>query len=149
MKIKQFAIIFSLVITSLYAQPIISQTQNNDLRQFVKMSPEAQQLMRQDMLNYLNTLTQIISFLATGQLNKAANIAETHMGNSARGKHRGNPMAPGRFMPLPMHQIGWNMHQAASDFAKVAKTGDTKKTLTALQKITGTCMACHYSYRTR
>jgi len=150
MKIKQIAIIIGLAITPpLYAETTTSQTQSNDLRQFVEMPPEAQQLMRKDMLGYLSTLTQIIGFLATDQLNEAAQIAETQMGNSARGKFRGNPMGPGRFMPNAMHQFGWNMHQAASDFAKIARKGDTKKALAALQTVTINCMACHYGYRTR
>jgi cytochrome c556 len=150
MKIKQIAIIIGLAITpALYAQTTASQTQSNDPRQFVEMPPEAQQLMRKDMLNFLNTLTQIIGFLATNQLNEAAKIAENKMGNSARGKHRRNPMGPGKFMPEAMHKIGWNMHKIASEFAQVAKKGDTQKALAALQKVTGTCMACHYSYRTR
>jgi len=150
MKIKQIAIIIGLAITSpLYAQSTAPQTQNDDPRQLVEMPPEAQQLMRKDMLNYLNVLTQIIGFLATDQLNKAAYIAETQMGNSARGKYRGNPMGPGRFMPYAMHQFGWSLHQAASEFAQIAREGDTKKALAALQRVTINCMSCHYSYRTR
>jgi len=150
MKIKQIAIIIGLAITPpLYAQTTAFQTQGDDLRQFVKMPPEAQQLMRQDMLGYLSTLTQIIGLIAMNQLNEAAKIAETQMGNSAKGKFRGNPMGPGKFMPPAMHQIGWSMHQAASDFSKEARKGDTQKALAALQQVTGTCMACHYSYRTR
>jgi hypothetical protein len=150
MKIKQIAIIIGLAITpALYAQTATPQTEGDDQRQFVEMPPEAQQLMRQEMLNFLNTLTQIIGFLATDQLNEAANIAETQMGNSAMGKHRGNAMGPGKFMPPAMRKICWSMHQATSDFAKIAEKGDTQKALAALQKVTGTCMACHYSYRTR
>jgi hypothetical protein len=149
MKIKQIAIIIGLAITPpLYAE-ITPQTQSNDQRQFVEMPPEAQQLMRQDMLGYLSALTQIIGLIAMNQLKEAGKIAETQMGNSAKGKFRGNPMRPGQFMPDAMHQIGWNMHQAASDFAKIAEEGDTQKALAALQTVTVSCISCHYGYRTR
>ena len=52
-------------------------------------------------------------------------------------------------MPLEMRNIGWSMHEAATDFANIAKQGDVKETYIALQKITSACVACHYSYRTR
>lgn len=121
----------------------------NDLREFVEMPAKALQLMRQDMLNHLVALTQILGLLATDKLNEAAEIAETQIGNSARGKHRGTGMGPGRFMPFGMRQMGWSMHQAASDFAKIAKQGDTKQAYAALQKVSATCLACHHTYRTR
>ena len=56
---------------------------------------------------------------------------------------------PGRFMPEPMRQLGWNMHGTASQFAKTAREGDTAKSLAALQQVMATCVACHMSYRTR
>jgi cytochrome c556 len=52
-------------------------------------------------------------------------------------------------MPQEMHGIGMAGHDAASEFAKVAATGDKAKALAALQGLTSTCVACHASYRTR
>lgn len=46
-------------------------------------------------------------------------------------------------------QLSWGMHDAASEFAQVAKGGDAAKTYTALQKVTSSCVACHMSFRTR
>jgi hypothetical protein len=126
-------------------QPLAS----DDPRTFVNMPPKAQLIMRQDMLTHLSALTQILSFLAAGQLNQAAEIAETQIGRSAMGKHRGTGMGPGRFMPPPMRQLGWNMHNAGSAFAQIAKNGDIQKTYNALATITATCTACHNAYRTR
>ena len=71
------------------------------------------------------------------------------MGKSSMGKHRESGMGPGRFMPLEMRNIGWNMHEAASRFAAVAAEGDTGAAYTALQQVTGACVACHNAYRTR
>ena len=124
-------------------------SQPNDSRTFVKMPAKVQLIMRQDMLIHLATLTQILGLLADGKLNEAAEVAEKQMGNSARGKHRGTGMGPGRYMPPEMHTLGWNMHQAATDFAQIAKTGNTKGAYAALQTVTATCVTCHAVYRTR
>jgi hypothetical protein len=52
-------------------------------------------------------------------------------------------------MPPAMHGIGMDGHKAASEFAKVAATGDRDKALALLPNLTGACVACHLAYRTR
>ena len=125
------------------------ESSDDDYRQFVSMPDQARKLMRQDMQDHLSALNEIIGFLATDDLDAAADVAETRMGRSSMGKHRGSGMGPGRFMPLEMRNIGWGMHDAATEFSKVAKSGDLKGAYSALQKVTSSCVACHYSYRTR
>ena len=120
-----------------------------DPRQLIEMPVESQQLMRDDMKDHLAALNEIIGYLAENNLKTAAEIAETRMGRSSMGKHRGTGMGPGRFMTPEMRNIGWGMHDAVTEFAQVAKAGDIKKAYSALQKITAACVACHYSYRTR
>lgn len=120
-----------------------------DPRQLVSMPPQARQLMQQDMLDHLDVLNEIVTFLAGNNLTGAAEIAETRMGKSSMGKHRTTGIGPGRFMPPAMRNLGWGMHESASEFARVAKEGDLKRALSALQKVTASCVACHYSYRTR
>ncbi len=129
--------------------PQAQPSQSNDQRTFINMPPKAQQLLRQEMLINLTTLTQILSFLAAEKLNDAAEIAETQMGKSAMGKHRGTGMGPGRFMSPQMRQTCFDMHNAASEFAQTAKTGNTTQAYAALAKVTATCVACHSTYRTR
>ncbi len=41
------------------------------------------------------------------------------------------------------------LHDAGSEFATIAKTGDAAKALAALPKLTGQCVSCHTAYRTR
>ncbi|WP_038070612.1 cytochrome c [Hydrogenovibrio kuenenii] len=120
-----------------------------DLRQLVSMPDQAREFMRKDMLDHLSALNEIIGYLAENKLDAAADVAETRMGRTSMGKHRGTGMGPGRFMPLEMRKLGWGMHDAASEFSKIAKQGDIKSAYSALQKITSSCVACHYSYRTR
>ena len=122
---------------------------DSDHRQLVSMPDETSQLMRKDMLDHLSALNEIIGLLAENNLDAAADVAETRMGKSSMGKHRATGMGPGRFMPLEMRNIGWGMHESATEFSRVAKEGDLKGAYSALQKVTASCVACHYSYRTR
>ena len=127
----------------------VESSSGGDTRQLVTMPDQARILMRKDMLDHLSSLNEIIGYLASNNLSAAAEIAETKMGRSSMGKHRSTGMGPGRFMPLEMRNLGWGMHDAATEFSKIAKQGDLKSAYSALQKVTSSCVACHYSYRTR
>jgi hypothetical protein len=122
-----------------------------DNRQLVTMPDPAQAALREEMLDFTSALSQIIGSLGEGKVAEAADTAEAKLGMGAMGRHRGNPVdaMPGRFMPPDMHTLGRSLHFAATDFAKVARTGDTVKALAALQPVTATCVACHMSYRIR
>ena len=91
----------------------------------------------------------MLGYLADNNLSAAAEVAETKMGKSAMRKYRATGMGPGRFMPLEMRNIGWGMHESATEFYRVAKEGDLKNTYSALQQVTYSCVACHYNYRIR
>ena len=122
---------------------------DSDHRQLVSMPDETSRLMRKDMLDHLSALNEIVGLLAENNLDAAADIAETRMGKSSMGRHRATGMGPGRFMPLEMRNIGWAMHESATEFSRTAREGNLKGAYSALQKVTASCVACHYSYRTR
>ena len=122
---------------------------DSDHRQLVAMPDEASQLMRKDMLDHLSALNEIMALLVENNLDAAADVAETRMGKSSMGKHRATGMGPGRFMPVEMRNIGWGMHESASELSREARDGNLKGAYSALQKVTASCVACHYSYRTR
>ena len=126
-----------------------ANTPDSDQRQLVSMPDETRQLMRNHMLDHLSALNEIIGLLAENNLDAAADVAETRMGKSSMGKHRATGMGPGRFMPREMRNIGWAMHESATELSWAAKEGNLKGAYNALQKVTGSCVACHYSYRTR
>lgn len=121
----------------------------NDLRQLVSMPEQTRQFMREDMLDHLSALNEIIGLMANNKLDAAADVAETRMGKSSMGKYRSTGMGPGRFMPLEMRNIGWGMHESATEFSQLATKGEVDNAYRALQKVTSACVACHYSYRTR
>jgi len=140
---------FFLAFFTLFA--LAASALATDNRQLVTMPAPAQAALREEMLDFMSALSQIIASLGEGKPSEAADAAEAKLGMGAMGRHRGNPMdaMPGRFMPPDMHAMGRNLHFAASDFAKVARAGDTVKALAALQPVTATCVACHMSYRIR
>ena len=122
-----------------------------DPRQLVTMPPLPQALLREEMLDNLGAVHEIIALVASDRLAEAADLAEKRLGYSSMGKHaaRARGMGPGRFMPEAMHNIGLGMHEAASEFARIAKAGDRAAALTKLQQVTGACVACHAAFRTR
>ncbi len=103
------------------------------------------------MQGNLLAINEILTLMAAGKVKEAGQLAETSLGKSAMGKHRDKPFnaRPGPHMPPAMHEIGIDGHTAASEFAKAASTGDREKALSLLPNLTGGCVACHYSWRTR
>jgi len=136
---------------ALAQQPVQQPTPVQDHRQLVTMPELPRALMRTDMQDHLVALNEIFGYLAENNLAAAAETAEKRLGNSSMGKHAvmARGQGPGRFMPDAMRQMGWDMHAAGSEFAQMAKEGDTTKTYTALQKVMTSCVACHMSFRTR
>ena len=122
-----------------------------DSRQLAPLPPAAQESLRQEMLDNLLAVNEVLSLIAVGKVEEAGAVAESKLGVSAMGKHRSKPLdaRPGAHMPPAMHGIGMEGHQAASEFAAVAKTGDRDKALALLPNITTACVGCHFSYRSR
>ena len=136
-----------LFISAMFASQVFAQ----DARQLAPLPAPAQESLRTEMLDNLAGLNEVLTLLATGKVKEAGVVAEATFGVSAQGKHRSKPMdaRPGPHMPPAMHGIGMDGHKAASEFAKVAATGDRDKALALLPSLTGSCVACHLSYRTR
>ena len=138
------ALVFALFLVSTAAVA-------EDTRQLVKLPAPAQEALREEMQGNLVALNDVLSLIAAGKIKEAGEAAETKLGMSAMGRHRDKPFdaRPGPHMPPAIHGIGIDGHKAASEFAAVAKTGDRDKALALLPNLTGACVACHFSYRTR
>ena len=139
---KQFIFALFFVSTAALAQ---------DARQLAPLPAAAQESLRQEMLDNMLAVNEVLALMAEGKVREAGEAAEAKLGMSAMGKHRSKPFdaRPGPHMPPAMHGIGIDGHKAASEFAAVAKTGDRDKALALLPNLTGACVACHFSYRTR
>ena len=122
-----------------------------DTRQLVTMPAAAQEALREEMVGFMSALHEIVSLLGENKLAAAAEVADNRLGMKVMGRHRGAPAdaIPGRHMPAAMHEHGRNLHIQASEFAKIARTGDSGKALAALQPITAACVGCHSGYRLR
>lgn len=123
----------------------------DDTRQFVKLTPAAQETLRLEMLDNLLALNEILSLLADNQVKEAGVVAEDRLGRGAMGKNARLPFEarPGPQMSREMHQLGVEGHIVASEFAKAAASGNRDAALAKLPGILGSCIACHASYRTR
>lgn len=120
-----------------------------DIRTAIPMPPLQRELIRADMVAHLATLQQVQELLVENKLKEAAALAESELGMSSMGKNAAKTQGkgPGQFMPQEMRAIAIGMHRAASDFANTAQQGDRATAYRALLKVSGTCVACHASYR--
>lgn len=136
-----------IVISALLANQALAA----DARPLAPLPPAAQESLREEMLGNLLAINEILTLMAAGKVKEAGQLAEASLGQSAMGKHRDKPLdaRPGAHMPPAMHEIGLDGHRAVSEFAKAAASGDREKALAELPKLTGGCVACHYSWRTR
>jgi len=122
-----------------------------DQRQLATLPPSAQETLRQEMLNNLIALNEILTLVATDKLREAGAIAELQLGLSAQGRHRDKPFEarPGPHMPPAMHALGMEGHRAASEFAKAVQAGERDRALALLPNLTNACVSCHASWRIR
>ena len=135
------------LLAMLLSGPVLAE----DSRQLATLPPAAQDALREEMLGNMLAINEILTLVAAGKLKEAGQTAESSLGQSAMGKHRDKPFdaRPGPHMPPAMHGIGMDGHRAASEFARAAIGGDRELALSLLPKLTGACVACHYSWRTR
>lgn len=120
-----------------------------DTRHFVKY-PEALRVQTlANMRDHLSTMAQIQDQLAKSSFDKASELAEQRLGMSSLGLHGAHEAA--KHMPKGMQDAGTAMHRSASQFAIAAKdasaTGDVRAPLSALARVSQTCVACHAAYR--
>ena len=111
----------------------------DDMRPLVEMPENVRKILQGDMLDHLAALNEINRHLADGNLPAAAEVAESGMGRNLLEKYQDVEMRPGRYMPRDMRKIGWELHDAATEFAWVARRGDMKKTLKA-RRLTTTAL---------
>jgi hypothetical protein len=134
------AVTLCLCASTLYAS-------DEDTRQLVKYPEKLQKKMLSNMRDHTAALNEILECLAYDELDKAADIAEHRLGLGARQAHDTGSLA--KYMPPGMRQAGYNMHSAASRFARIAKEGDAEAALEALPEVTTACVECHAGYRIR
>lgn len=119
----------------------------DDPRQLVELPEPMQAHMLSNMRDHLEAINSILLHMAKGELEPAADIAESRLGMSSLERHGASHMA--KFMPEAMREAGTNMHHAASRFALTAQEGDALRAYRALSEVTSACVACHAGFRIR
>lgn len=119
----------------------------DDARELVQLPEMMQAHMLENMRDHLAALDEILSKMAAGDMDGAAETAESRLGMSSLQSHGASHMA--QFMPEGMRNAGTGMHQAASRFALVAQEGETAPAYGALSTVTSACVSCHSNYRIR
>jgi len=118
-----------------------------DQRELVRLPVMMQAHMLSNMRDHLAALNEILSRMAAGDLEGAAQTAESRLGMSSLDSHGASHMA--KYMPEGMRSAGTNMHRTASRFALKAQEGEPGPALQLLSEITAACVACHSAYRIR
>ena len=122
-----------------------------DTRQLVDFPPPLRERELANMRDHLRTLSEIQSYLAKYDFDKAADLAEKRLGMSSFSLHGAHEVAP--YMPKGMQEAGTALHHAASRFAVTAQDAavnrDLGRALGALNEVTQACIACHAAYRLR
>ena len=83
-----------------------------DKREFVQLPEMMQSHMMANMRDHLAAINEILTNMAAGELDQAADIAEQRIGMSSLDNHGAHHMA--KFMPKGMRQAGMAMHKAAN-----------------------------------
>ncbi len=116
-----------------------------DTREQVNFPKKIQQHMLSNMRDHLVVINEILIYLSTDEMDKAADIAENRLGMSAMSSHGAGEQA--QYMPDGMKKAGSSMHRAASRFARKSEEGDPAEAYKALQEVTSACIACHAAYK--
>jgi len=128
--------------------PAMAQTEA-DTRLVVDFPPAFKSQELANMRNHLETLQQITHYLAAGNFQAAADIANQHLTRGSMSED--NRHQAMHYMPKEMVDMGAAMHRAAGQFAIVAQdaavSGDMASALGALAEVQNRCVACHSTYR--
>ncbi|WP_449370686.1 hypothetical protein [Thiomonas sp.] len=117
-------------------------------RTWVHFPAAAKRATLAQMRGHLQALGEIQTALSKSEFELAAHLAENKLGVSSM---HGEMFDSARYMPAGMREMGYAMHQSASQFALVAQdasvTGDVRPALAALARVTQNCVACHAAYK--
>jgi cytochrome c556 len=139
--------VFYLVAIALALCTVCASAAEEDPRQFVHLPEIMQQHMMSNMRDHLAAINQILTSMANGDFEQAADVAESRLGMSSLESHGASHMA--NFMPEGMRKAGMTMHSAASRFVLKAQEGEASPAYKALSEVTSACVACHSGYRVR
>jgi len=142
---KKISFLLSAVLLFISGTGLLNASE--DARQKVELPEMMQNHMLTSMRDHLVTINTLLILTSKGELDQAAELAESRLGMSSLGSHGAAHMA--KFMPQGMQKAGTAMHKAASRFSRKAQEGEVLEAYKAIADITSACVACHSAYRIR
>lgn len=106
------------------------------------LSPPMKQHQLSNMRSHLEAVQTIVGLMAGGEFNKASEIAHSKLGLSEEMRTMCNMFENKDFTAL-----GLAFHESGDSLGETLKTGDTIKSLRALQATLAYCVQCHAAYR--
>ena len=95
-----------------------------------------------NMRNHLDAVRRIIEAISIDQFETASQIASQDLGLTKRMESMCN-----RFDNESFKEMGLAFHKSGDELAAVLKSGDTEKSLQALNETMSYCVNCHATYR--
>ena len=113
-----------------------------DGRISLSLSPEMKQHQLSNMRSHLEAVQAIIGLIADEKFEKASETAHSKLGLTEEMEAMCN-----RFNNNDFTALGLAFHESGDALGDVLKTGDTNKSLRALQTTVGYCVQCHATFR--
>ena len=95
-----------------------------------------------NMREHLKAVNDIVKLIAIGKFDKASNIAKNKLGLTDAMLKECK-----KFDREDFKSLGFAFHKSANKLAKVLKTKDTKRSLTALSDTLRYCVSCHSTFK--
>jgi len=116
--------------------------QTQDSRTSLKLPAPMRTNQLAMMREHLKAVDDIIAYIATGDFDAASHTAHSKLGLTPEMKKMCNMFGNDDFRTL-----GLAFHKSADELGDVLKTGDLKRSLTALHRTMDNCVRCHATFR--
>lgn len=113
-----------------------------DKRISLNLSPAMKQHQLTNMRNHLDAVRRIIEAVSTDQFEAASQIASEDLGLTTRMEGMCNSFENESFRELAL-----TFHKSGDELATVLKSGNTQRSLQALNETMTFCVNCHATYR--
>lgn len=117
----------------------------SDGRTEVKLPAHFKVMQKAMMRQHMDTLSEIIAALASNDLNKAADLAQSGLSRSEAEKERCS-MVEKMTGEKSFVQFGKAMQRKADELAEAARGGSRDKAFNALEELFTTCNDCHKKF---
>jgi len=113
-----------------------------DTRISLGLSPAMKQHQLSNMREHVDAIKSIVGLMAENKFEDASKVAHTQLGLTPAMQSMCDMFGNEHF-----RKLGYEFHKSGDDLGEVLKTGDTRKSLRALNKTMQFCVECHATFR--